>query len=410
MKKLLFTVITLVLLFAAVSIPVFGYENEAYYKGAKKGEVINVFNWGEYISESYEDGLIDVNKEFEKLTGIKVNYVTFESNEDMYAKIKNGGASYDIVIPSDYMIERMIDEDLLVKFDVKSLPNFKYIDKQYTGMYYDPNDEYSAAYNVGMVGLIYNTKMVDETPTSWKIMWDEKYAGKILMIDNPRDAFAIPQKILGYSLNSTDEKELGDVAQMLIDQKPLLQGYVMDEVYNKMESGEAAMVPYYVGDFVCMQEVNPDLAFVYPEEGVNIFVDAMCIPKCAQNVEAAKKYINFLLDPEVALSNAWAIGYATPNIGALNSDDYEEMRENEYLYPAPEDMPKTEYFHNLPQETLVMFADLWNQIKVAGGSNKHIYWGFGIVAAAVVFYGGYSWFGKLRREYWYDFPKEKENS
>ena len=151
MKKFVFGMMITVLLFAALSISSFAYENEDYYKGAEKGEVINVFNWGEYISESYEDGLIDVNKEFEKLTGIKVNYVTFESNEDMYAKIKNGGASYDIIIPSDYMIERMIAEDLLVKFDVKSLPNFKYIDKQYTGMYYDPNDEYSAVYNVGMV-------------------------------------------------------------------------------------------------------------------------------------------------------------------------------------------------------------------------------------------------------------------
>lgn len=347
MKKFLFlpALLTLILCCCFVS---FAYENEDYYKGAKKGEVINVFNWGEYISDTYEDGMLDVNKEFEKLTGIKVNYVTFESNEDMYAKIKNGGASYDIIIPSDYMIERMASEGLLQKFDTSALPNYHYIDSKYKNMYYDENNEYSVPYNVGMVGLIYNTKMVDETPTSWKIMWDEKYAGKILMIDNPRDAFAIPQKILGYSLNSTDEKELSDVAQLLIDQKPLLQSYVMDEVFNKMESGEAAMVPYYVGDYIIMKDVNPDLAFVFPEEGVNIFVDAMCIPQTSQNVSAALKYINFMLDPEIALTNAWYIGYASPNTAVVENEDYAEMAENQYLYPSEENMPNVEYFHNLP--------------------------------------------------------------
>lgn len=389
---------------AAVACLAFGcaaYENEEYYKG-HEGETINVFNWGEYISDSYEDGCIDVNREFEKLTGIKVNYVTFESNEDMYPKIKNGGASYDIIVPSDYMIERMISENLLLKIDVSSLPNYHYVSENYKNMYYDPQNEYSVPYNVGMVGLIYNTKMVEEKPTSWTVLWDERYAGKILMIDNPRDAFAIPQKIMGYSLNSTDEKELYDVAQMLIDQKPLLQGYVMDEIYNKMESGEAALVPYYVGDFVCMQDVNPDLDFVYPEEGVNIFVDAVCIPTCVQNYEAAMLYINFLLDPTVALSNALYIGYATPNTGVLDHPDYEEMRENKYLYPDPEDMPETEYFHNLPQETLLKFSELWNEIRIYGTDNTHIYIGFAVIGAALIFFLIRKAVTKRRREYWYN--------
>lgn len=405
MKKLLFSFVCS-LLFCACAISCLAYEHEDYYEGAKKGEILNVFNWGEYISDSYEDGMLDVNKEFEKLTGIKVNYVTFESNEDMYAKIKNGGASYDIVIPSDYMIERMINENLLQKFDVQSLPNYHYIDQKYRGMYFDKKDEYSVPYNVGMVGLIYNTKMVDETPDSWKIMWDEKYAGKILMIDNPRDAFAIPQKILGYSFNSTDEKELSDVAQMLIDQKPLLQGYVMDEVYNKMESGEAAVVPYYVGDYITMHDVNPDLAFVYPKEGVNIFVDAMCIPKCAQNVSAAMKYINFMLDPEIGVCNAWYIGYASPNTGVVNNPDYADYAENKLLYPDEENMPKTEYFHNLPQETLDRFSNLWNEIKVAGSNNTHIYIGFSVVGACFIGYVVSSYVKKKKREYWYDFPQK----
>lgn len=403
MKKVIYFALMLCLTFALCSFGTCAYENEQYYKNTGlEGTQINVFNWGEYISDSYEDGYIDVNREFEKLTGIKVNYVTYESNEDMYPKVKNGGASYDIVIPSDYMIERMINEDMLLKIDTGALPNYKYIAEEYKNMYYDPDNSYSVPFNVGMVGLIYNKTMVDEPPTSWTSLWDERYAGKILMIDNPRDAFAIPQKILGYSLNSTDEKELSDVAQMLIEQKPLLQGYVMDEIYNKMESGEAAMVPYYVGDFISMQQINPDLDFVYPKEGVNIFVDAICVPKCAQNYDAALLYINFLLDPDVALSNAFYIGYATPNTGVLEHPDYSEMRQNQYLYPSKENMPKTEYFRNLPQETLARFSELWNEIRIHGTDNTHIYIGFGVVGALVLFFIIRKRVIKKRREYWYN--------
>ena len=403
MKKLLFLVFTCSLMLLC-SFSGFAYESKDFYKGFE-GTTINVFNWGEYISDTAEDGLLNVNKEFEKLTGIKVNYVTYESNEDMYPKIKNGGARYDIIIPSDYRIERMIAEDMLLEMDVEALPNYKYIADEYKNMYFDPDNEYSVPYNVGMVGLIYNSKMVEERPTSWNALWDERYAGKILMIDNPRDAFAVAQKILGYSLNSTDEKELSDVAQLLVEQKPLLQGYVMDEIFNKMESGEAAMVPYYVGDFVLMQQVNPDLDFVYPREGVNIFVDSICIPKCAQNYDAALKYINFLLDPEIALSNAFYIGYATPNTGVLEHPDYAEMRVNKFLYPTEDEMPDVEYFHNLPQETLLMFSDLWNEIRIYGTDNTHIYVGFGVVAAIAIGFAVKKAITKKRREYWYEFPE-----
>lgn len=403
MRKILF-LITLAALLGLTAFSASAYENSDFYKGSE-GTTINVFNWGEYISDTYADGLVDVNTEFELLTGIKVNYVTYESNEDMYPKIKNGGASYDIIIPSDYMIERMIAEDMLMELDVSKLPNYRYISDEYKNMYYDPENKFSVPYNVGMVGLIYNKKMVEEKPVSWKALWDERYAGKILMIDNPRDAFAVAQKILGYSLNSTDEKELSDVAQLLVEQKPLLQGYVMDEIFNKMESGEAAMVPYYVGDFVLMNQVNPDLDFVYPEEGVNIFVDAICIPQSTQNYEAALKYINFLLDPEIALSNALYIGYATPNTGVLEHPDYAEMRDNKYLYPSKDEMPDVEYFRNLPQETLLMFSDLWNQIRIHGTDNTHIYIGFGAVAAIAIAFAVKKAVTKKRREYWYDFPE-----
>ncbi len=403
MKKL-FYLLSVITLCALSALSVSAYDNEEWYKGLE-GTTINVFNWGEYISDTYEDGMLDVNAEFEKLTGIKVNYVTYESNEDMYPKIKNGGASYDIIIPSDYMIERMISEGMLKEIDVEALPNYHYISENYKNMYYDPDNRFSVPYNVGMVGLIYNKTMVEEAPTSWTAMWDERYEGKILMIDNPRDAFAIPQKIFGYSLNSTDEKELSDVAQMLIEQKPLLQGYVMDEIFNKMESGEAALVPYYVGDFVLMQQINSDLEFVYPEEGVNIFVDALCIPECTQNYEGALKYINFMLDPEIGVSNALYIGYATPNEGVMEHPDYAEMKNNEYLYPSEENMPDVEYFHNLPQETLSMISDLWNEIRIYGTDNTHIYIGFALVGAAVVFFMVKKAVTKKRREYWYEFPE-----
>ena len=403
MKKLTFLIFALTLMLS-LSVSASAYENEEWYKGSE-GTTINVFNWGEYISDTYEDGLINVNEEFEKLTGINVNYVTYESNEDLYPKIKNGGASYDIIIPSDYMIARMISEEMLLPIDVESIPNYKYISDDYKNMYFDPDNKYSVPYNVGMVGLIYNTKMVKEKPTSWSVMWDEQYKGKILMIDNPRDAFAIPEKLLGYSLNTTDEKELSDVAQLLIEQKPLLQGYVMDEVFNKMESGEAAMVPYYVGDYILMRDINPDLDFVYPEEGVNIFVDSICIPQCSQNYEAAIKYINFLLDPEVALSNAFYIGYATPNTGVLDNPEYAEMRNNEYLYPSKENMPDVEYFHNLPQESLLRLSELWNEIRIHGTDNTHIYIGFAVVGLIILIFSVRKSYIRKKREYWYNFPE-----
>ncbi len=404
MKKIFFLfIVCSILVMTAFSCS--AYENESFYKGCSD-KVINVFNWGEYISDTYEDGMLDVNAEFEKLTGIKVNYVTYESNEDMYTKIKNGGASYDIIIPSDYMIERMIAEELLNEFDLSALPNYKYIAQEYRDMYFDPENKYSVPYNVGMVGLIYNTKMIDETPDSWGALWDERYAGKILMIDNPRDAFAIAEKYLGYSLNTTDEKQLGDCAQLLIEQKNVLQGYVMDEIYNKMESGEAAIVPYYVGDFVCMKDVNDDLDFVYPKEGVNIFVDSVCIPKSSQNTDAALLYINFLLDPEIALCNALYIGYATPNTGVLSHPDYEDMLNNKYLYPDKEDMPDTEYFTNLPQETLMLMSNLWSEIKVYGADNSRIYFGFAAVGICALVFIVRKAVIKRRREYWYNFPEE----
>lgn len=335
---------------------------EGTYSREYAGTTINVFNWGEYISDGSE-GSLDVNKAFEKLTGIKVNYSLYESNEAMYAKMKSEAVSYDIVIPSDYMIERLKNENMLQKIDTTKLSNYKYIDDAYKGLYFDENNEYSVPYSVGMVGLIYNTTMVKEAPTSWSVMWDKKYKENILTFNNPRDAFAISQFLLGIDLNTTDKAEWDRAAAKLKEQNPLLQGRVMDQVFNKMEGGNAAIAPYYAGDFLTMQSNNEDLAFVYPKEGTNIFVDSICIPKNAKNYEAAMMYINFMLEPEVALANAEYICYASPNTAVVNNDEY-EFKGNEILYPSEDKKPKTQYFHDLPAEIRGYYEKLWEDILI----------------------------------------------
>lgn len=341
---------------------------------------INVYNWGEYISDG-SDGSLNVNEEFTRRTGIKVNYTNFASNEDLYAKLKSGGASYDVIIPSDYMIARLIEEDMLQKLDFSNIPNYELIADEYKNLYFDPNNEYSVPYSVGLVGLIYNTKLVEGTPDSWSILWDEKYADKILMFNNPRDAFGIAQFLLGISVNTTNHEDWDRAAAKLEEQKPLVQSYVMDEVFNKMESGEAALAPYYAGDFLSMYDNNPDLAIVFPKEGTNIFVDSMCIPVGAQNKTAAEMYINFMLDPEIALANAEYICYASPNKAVMENPDY-TYAGNEVIYPPEEVKANTEYFHNLPKETLEYMTQKWNELKIGGSNNITIY--IGLLAVVVI--------------------------
>lgn len=334
---------------------------EGEYNKALAGTTLNVFNWGEYIPDGTE-GSMDINKKFSELTGIKVNYTTYENNEAMYAKLKSGGVSYDIIIPSDYMIERMNKEKMLEKLDYSRITNYKYIDSKYKNLYFDPQNEFSVPYSVGMVGLIYNTKMVKEKPDSWGVMWDERYKDDILNFNNPRDAFAISQQYLGFDLNTTDKSQWDKAANKLIEQKKILQSYVMDEIFQKMEDGEAAIAPYYAGDFLLMQENNPDLEFVYPKEGTNIFVDSICVPKGCQNYDAAMLYINFLLEPDIALEIAEYVYYATPNTAVLENDDY-SLKGNEYLYP--EVYPKVQYFHDVDADIRTYYEYLWESVKLA---------------------------------------------
>ena len=398
LKRLSAIVLTVIIICACISPAVFAQNKEKDYSHLK-GTTLNVYNWGEYISDGQE-GTLDVNKAFEERYGIQVNYTNYESNENMYNKLKSGGANYDVVIPSDYMIAKLVEENMLRELDYSNIPNYKYIVEKYKNLYYDPENKFSVPYTVGMVGLIYNTTMVEGNPDSWGVLWDEKYAGKILMFNNPRDAFGIAQFYAGQSINTTDVAEWDKSIELLKEQNPLVASYVMDEVYNKMEHGDAALAPYYAGDFLTMYDVNPDLAFVYPKEGVNFFVDAMCVPKNAENPEAAELYINFMLEEEVAVANANYICYASPHKLVLESDDY-ELKGNEVLYPSEEDMPKTEMFENLDYDTQQYMAMLWNELKIEGNSNMDAYVGLSVTLVLVVAYLVYKFIKKKKREAYY---------
>lgn len=335
---------------------------EYYEKFKGKDMSINVYNWGEYVSDG-SDGSMDVNKEFEKLTGIKVNYTTYASNEEMYVKLKVGGVGYDVVIPSDYMIARLIKDGLIQKLDYSKIPAYTNIKPEFFKLLYDPFGEYSIAYTWGVSGIIYNTAMVNERPeeVDWNILFKDKYKGQILMYYNPRDAFGVALAYLGYSANTTNEAELREAAQALKKQKPLVQAYVMDEIYDKMESGEAAIGVYYAGDSLSMIENNKDLNFVIPPKGANEFVDAMCIPTSSKNVEAAYMYISFMCEAEIALANIEYIKYASPNSAAIAIMD-EDMKNNPIIYPPKEVLDNAIVYLSLPDETNLLMDELWNEV------------------------------------------------
>ena len=343
---------------------------------------ITVYNWGQYISDG-TDGSLDVIAEFEKETGIKVNYLTFDSNESMYTKLKTGGAAYDIIIPSDYMIGMLIEENMLEPLNFDNIPNYQYIDETFRNQAYDPENMYSVPYTWGTVGLIYNTQYVSaEDAASWNCLWNKDYAGKVLMFDNPRDAFAIAESILGFSYNTTDTAELQQAAELLKQQKDVVQSYVMDQIFDKMQRGEAWAAPYYAGDFLTMVEENPDLAFSYPQEGFNIFIDAMCIPKGCQNKEGAEAFINFLCRPDICAANLDYLGYSTPESAAKELMD-PEVTSSPVAYPDEKTLSASESFSSLPIEATQTMNDLWLGVKTTG-SNTTLYIIVSVVAVLAV--------------------------
>ena len=347
--------------------------------GSSDQLTLNVYNWGEYISDGSEDSF-DTIREFEKWyeanygQKLKVNYDTYASNEDMYNKISSGAVSYDVIIPSDYMIARMKDEGMLLPLDFDNIPNYQYIDESFRGLYYDPDNQYTVPYTYGVVGIIYNANIVDEADAQgWDLMWNSKYAGNILQFNNSRDAFATAQYKLGLDVNDTDQAKWDAALAELKAQAPLVKSYVMDEVYNMMESGEAAIAPYYAGDYFTMldaQADNVDLRFYYPDP-TNFFVDAMCIPSCCQNKELAEIFINYMLSAEPAIANAEYIYYATPNSLVYEDEGYlEDIGEEAaaILYPAVEDFSASynQYaFRNLDSETLDYVNTLWENLKIS---------------------------------------------
>ena len=338
-----------------------------YTKFKDKGISINVYNWGEYISTGAEEGTLDVNSEFEKLTGIKVNYTNYATNEELYAKLKGGGATYDVIIPSDYMISKMIKENLIQPLDMNNIPNFEYIMENFRNQAYDPENAYSVPYTWGTVGIIYNKSIIDINPedVDWDLLWNEDYTDQILMFDNPRDAFAIGELMMGYSLNTESSEELENVARKQTQQKKIVQAYVMDEIFDKMGAGDALIAPYYAGDALTILEENEDLDFVVPKSGTNLFIDAMCIPTSARQKEAAEMYINFMCEPDIAFANIDYICYSTPHQKAYDMLD-EDIRESHISYPDSDFIAnKTSVFVNLSDDANLKMQNLWTEMKSA---------------------------------------------
>ena len=325
-----------------------------------KGE-INVFNWGEYISNG-EDGSMNVIKEFEKKTGIKVNYTNYETNEEMYNLIKNSNSSYDVIIPSDYMVDKMISENMLAEINFDNIPNYKNIMEKYRTTGYDEEGKYSVPYSWGVVALCYNKTMVDKKPTGFSALWDKKYSGQMLMFNNSRDAMAIAMKLKGIDPSAVTKEDVDVAADYLKEQKPLLKKYVMDQVFTEMEGSQAAMAPYYAGDIAMMIENNEELDYVLPEEGSNLFIDAMCIPKNSKNKELAEEFINFMLEPDVAKANAEYIGYSTPNQAAYDILE-DDMKNNELIYPNDEYLDKCYCFTDLPKDVYDYMQDQFLKVQ-----------------------------------------------
>ncbi|WP_343008966.1 ABC transporter substrate-binding protein [Clostridium celatum] len=322
---------------------------------AGENGTINVFNWGEYIDES-------LIKDFENETGIKVNYSTYDTNEIMYQKIKTNPGTYDIVIPSDYMIEKMIKEDLLEKIDFNNIPNYKYIGEKFKNLPYDPTNEYSVPYTWGTVGIIYDSTVVTEPVTSWDILWNEKYKDNVYMYNSLRDSLAITLVKNGYSLNSTNADEINVAKEDLLKQLTLTNPiYVIDEVRDNMISGEKALAVVYSGDASYIMSQNPDMKYVVPNEGSNKWFDAIAIPKDAPNKAGAEAFINFLCDPENAKTNIEYIEYSTPNTGAFELLD-DEVKNNSAAYPSDAVLERCEVFTDLDPQTLKLYESAFTEI------------------------------------------------
>lgn len=418
MKKILYTALIVIALLTCLMITGCSGGSDKEASAPAKTVTLNVYNWGEYISDG-AFGELDVNKAFEEYyfekTGnrVIVNYSTYATNEDMYSKLKNSAVSYDIVIPSDYMIEKMINEGMLLSFNAaEEIENFGYLDPAFVDKpYYDPQNMYSVPYTYGMLGVIYNTNLVDEEDVaeeSWGLLWNEKYKGKILQFNNPRDAFATAMYWKGIDVNSTNTADWDAALEILKQQKGLVQGYVNDEIFNKMTTASAAIAPYFAGDFITMSEQEEALAFYYPKEGVNYFVDAMCIPVTSKQPEIAKEYINFMLSEEAAVANAKYIGYASPNTLVVENEEYiDYMGEDalEILYgSSPTDINAkynaqfgTTCYKSFSDEIQAHVNTLWESLKTENATELWVHIVSIAIVASVVTLAVYTTYIKKKR-------------
>ncbi len=396
MKKVFSLMVAVLTLLCAFTGAVYADEDKSL-----AGTTITVFNWGEYISDGSE-GSLNVVKEFEKETGIKVEYVTYSNNEELYSQISNGGTVYDVVVPSDYMFERLLAEGYLQPINFDNVPNYVNIDEKYKNCFDYVNEKgyanvkenankYCVPYTIGMVGIIYDGEKVTEAPKNWDILWDEQYKGEILMFDNPRDAFAIAQFKLGIDINTTNEEDWKKAAEELKAQKDVLKRYANDEIFDIMEDGMATLGVYYAGDFLTMKAENEKLEFAYPKNGngeliTNQFIDVMCVTKASKNKEAAEMFVNYMLRPDIARANAEYICYASPNKAVVNDPEYAFSKENdEYAYNILYPAELTEFdtklmFRHLPEETIKLMNEQWSSIKASGMNTTVIY----IIGGAVV--------------------------
>ena len=325
---------------------------------------LNIYNWGQNMADGSDDTLDIIAAFEEKYPDIDVNLTYYSSNEELYSKLSTGGVTVDLIIPSDYMVSRMREEGMLMELDFDNIPNYRYVDEQFKNTAYDPENKYSVPYTWGTVGIIYNTKYVDEADvTGWELLWNKKYAGKILMFDNSRDAFGIAQYLLGYDVNTTDKAELQACADKLAEQRPIVQQYVMDQIYSTMENEEAWIGVYYAGDCMVMMDSNENLQFYLPEDqGFNLFIDAMCIPTCCQEKEAAELFINFMCDPEISGANMDYICYGSPVSEARNYMD-EYLAESEVVYPADEILENGTSYSFLPEEISRYVESLFMKVR-----------------------------------------------
>ena len=386
----------------------------------KNVTTLYVYNWGEYISDG-SDGTIDVNAEFEEYCketlglNVKVNYSTFSSNESMYSKISSGSATYDVIIPSDYMIQRMVAEDLLAPLDLEKIPNYQYIDEKFKGenVYYedDSDNVYSVPYFYGMIGIIYNDNIVsdeDVANESWDLMWNEHYTRDILQFNNSRDAFGTALYSLGYDVNEATDEQWREALAKLKAQKELVQGYVMDEIFNKMKSGSAAVAAYYAGDYFAMYDDNDALSFYYPKEGTNSYIDAMCIPANSNNFDLASEYINFMCREEIGVANAEYTYYASPLSTVAENADYQEYMLDVHpdamniLYGEMSESVPTQAYLNLSPERLILLNDLWEELKIESSIGTGIYVCCGIIIGALVVLAVGTAINKRRRAKYYD--------